>query len=506
MINKPTYLIRCIIYCICLLCSFTYAGATVVLYPVNPDHRSDGKITGTINGHRARFEYQYTYHPDSQGQKDFKANYVRMASDGPVDVELNLNGTVKTAHLRTVGKDLTFTRSGSTLHFTLPGPGNYYLQLPDMNTPGKATYTVFFFVDDLATYKSYQSLFVAAENVTDHGVVSSATLDQTSAVQNLLDAHGAIYFPAGIYRTGQLNLYSNTTVYLAPGAVLKGIDNYNTSRYLYSNGQSNVKIAGMGVIDANGFTSGNIVTKGHLYDIEGSTNIALNDIIFRNSNSWQLHIRKSDRVSFDNIKVFSGKDGIDPDGSRDVTIKRVVIQSIDDGLAVKSKFPNRSCERVTMKDCIVFSCASSLKIGTENYYGVVKDITWDHCDAVDSDRSCILYTNKNAGTAPISNITWRNIRAFNFHWDVETGGAPFQFVNSSGVSISNLLLENIVAYPTHNCTVSGPVRATFRNVVVKGISSIPTTGMTFERVVWPGITGQSKSEDKSHTKVRTDIE
>ena len=71
------------------------------------------------------------------------------------------------------------------------------------------------------------------------------------------------------------------------------------------------------------------------------------------------------------------RDGIDPDGTRDMTVERTVIQSIDDAFAIKSKFSGRSCERVTMRDCIVFSCASSLKIGTENYYGVVKDILWD---------------------------------------------------------------------------------------------------------------------------------
>jgi hypothetical protein len=465
----------------------TPVGATLVVYPNTPNFQSDGKVTGTLNGQSVTFEYQHTYHPDSKGPKEFKASYVRFAADAPVNVQMTVGATINAAFLRTVGKDLSFTRNGSSFEFTLPGPGTYYLQLPDLNTAG-ITYTVFFFFDDLEAYSAYQQAFLSARNVLNNGVVSHPTLDQTGAVQNVLNGHGAIYFPAGTFRTGQLTIGSNTTIYLAPGALLKGTDSYNTDQYLYTNGAQNVRIAGLGVIDANGLTSGNMATSSHLYNAEAITNLSISDVIVRNSNSWSLHVRRCDQVSLVNVKVFSGKDGIDPDGTRDMTVRRAVIQSVDDGFAVKSKFSGRSCERVTMRDCIVFSCASSLKIGTENYEGTVRDVTWDGCDAVDADRGCILYTNKDEGDAPISNITWRNIRIFNYpSWYGETGGAPFQFHNLYGASVSNLLLENIVATPTEICTTYGTVSATFRNVIVNGASSIPSTGMTFQGVIWPGV-------------------
>lgn len=478
----------------CLLMFFGVASwsTTLVLYPTNPDHMSDGKISGTVNGQQVSFAYQHTHHVESKWNKDFMANYARFAANGPVDVEVTVNTPITTAYLRTIGKDLPFTRNGSTLKFTLPGPGNYYLQLPELNTAGRITYTVFFFVDDLSKYNSYLQSFASARNVTAYGVTSNPSLDQTSAVQSVLNGRGSIYFPPGIYRTRQLTIQSGTTVYLAPGAVLKGTDNYNSNRYIYINGASNVRIAGMGTIDANGHTAQNMATKGHAFDVESCTGVTMEDVIIRDSNSWMLHMRKCDQVYFDNLKLFSGKDGIDPDGTRDMTVERTVIQSIDDAFAIKSKFSGRSCERVTMRDCIVFSCASSLKIGTENYYGVVKDILWDRCDAVDADRGCILYTNVEDGDAPVSNITWRNIRVFNFGWTAETGGAPFQFRNEHGTTVSNILLENVVAYPRKECYVAGPIGVTFRNVIVNGSSNITTQGMSFEGVIWPGITSESK--------------
>lgn len=483
---------RELIHCVLFFGGWTCAEASLVIYPNTPGYQTDGKVSGTLNGQPVIFEYQHTYHPDYIGNRDMLSSRVRFAADGPVDVQLTVDASISTAHLRTVGKDLPFTRNGSHFEFTLPGPGNYYLQLPDLNVPGKRTYTVFFFFDDLSFYQAYQQLFASARNVLDHGVVSHPTLDQTDAVQSTLNGRGSIYFPPGTYRTGQINLSSNTTVYLAPGALLKGTDDYNTDRYIWIGGGSSIRIAGLGVIDVNGHTSGNIPTKGHGIDMEGAADVDLNDVLFRDSNSWMLHIRKCDRVTFDNIKLFSGKDGIDPDGSRDVLITRATIQSVDDGLAVKSRFTGRSCERVTMRDCIVFSAASALKIGTENYHIGVRDILWDHCDAVDADRGCVLYTRPETGTAPISNVTWRNIRIFNFAWDNQGQGSPFHLRNDGGASISNVRLENITAYPRTNCSVRGSITATFQNVIMNGASAIPTDGLTFAGVIWPGVTSQSR--------------
>jgi len=463
----------------------------LVMYPIDADHEGDGKVVGTINGQPAPFEHQHTYHPESANTKGFKTNYIRFAADGPVDVSLTVSATITNAYLRTVGKDLPFNRSGSNFQFTLPGPGHYYLQLPDLNQSGQKTYTVVFFFDDLTLYNSYQQIFASAKNALNYGIISSYSSNQTSAIQSLLNSRGAIYFPTGIYRTGKLTINSDTTIYLAQGAVLKGIDNYNTNPYLYVNG-NNIKISGLGTIDANALTSGNIPTKIHGIDMNSCTNLVLENFIIKDSNSWMLHIQKCNNINFDGVKVFSGKDGVDPDGSVDVMIKNMFIQSIDDGFAVKSKYSGRNCERVTMRDCIVFSVASSLKIGTENYYGYVKDITWDNCDAVDADRGCIVYTNKDDGYATIQNITWRNIRIFNYPWSAETGGAPFQFDRRLDCVVSNLLLENIVVYPKIGCYVNGIGGITFRNIIMNGSSNMYTPSNYFEGVIWPGVTSQSK--------------
>ncbi len=488
---------RVVVFCFLLLCGAADIQAALVIYPLDPDHKSDGRVTGSLNGQLVTFEYQYTYrvNPASTlGQEDFKANYVRFAADGPVNVQLTINSAITNAFLRAVGKDLPFTRNGSDFVFTLPGPGNYYLQLPDLDTPGYISYTVFFCFDSLTNYNAYQQAFSLANNVTNHGVVSSPTLDQTGVIQTVLNSGGSIYFPSGIYRTGRLTNRSDTSVYLAPGAVIKGTDTYTNTEFLYLYGQQNFHLAGLGVIDPNGLI--NTLATGHGFQMELSTNVTIDDVLFRNSNSWMLPIRRSSQVQFHNLKIFSGKDGIDPDGSTDVLIEGTLGQSIDDGLCIKSSFSGFSCQNVTMRDCIVFSCASALKIGTETYYGNVTDITWDNCDAI-GDRGCVITLRTNS-FAPIANITWSNIRFFGFHYLLQvtnqgTGGTPFWFRDQSNVSITNAQVWNVVANPLGNCKVEGSNKVvTLRDIIMNGSCTIPTNGLTFAGVIWTNISSQSR--------------
>ncbi len=73
-----------------LVISFTAATETTVqLYLVNPDHLSDKLVSGTVENQPITFEYQYTYHNDYKGMRDFRANFIRFT----VDENRQSNGT-----------------------------------------------------------------------------------------------------------------------------------------------------------------------------------------------------------------------------------------------------------------------------------------------------------------------------------------------------------------------------------------------------------------------------
>ncbi len=65
--------------------------------------------------------------------------------------------------------------------------------------------------------------------VTEYGVVADAHELQTEAVQRVPDlcrnGGGRVVFPKGRYRVAALQMWSDTTVYLADGAILEDSDN-----------------------------------------------------------------------------------------------------------------------------------------------------------------------------------------------------------------------------------------------------------------------------------------
>ena len=477
-----------VIFAIVILAAGVLLSETKVqFYPVPPDMRSDGKVEATVNGSPVALEYFRNY-PTYY----YDVNYCRFATDGPVDVALILGTHFDKAFLRGLLCDIPFTREGNKLRFVLPGPGHYYLQLPDVLSPipgneKSGTYTVAFWIDDLNELNdkkmNYEDSDVTV--VTNKGVASHDTKDQTVAIQSILDKGGRIFFPAGIYRTGRLTIHSNTEIYLAPGALLKAVDNLAAivSRFIYIHNEAYIKIHGPGTIDAN-YGPLFLETKNiHIIDIVDCHHIELEDVCLRNCNSWALHLFGSDQIRCHNLRILSGKDGIDPDSASDVMIDGVFIMAKDDAVAVKTRKPPKATERVTVRNSIVASDASALKIGTETN-SLIRDILFENCDVFDSDRGLVLYARDGG---PIENVVWRNIRLFMIHWPHETGGTPIQLfiTQRHGLTpVRNLVIEHINANVIVPCGLAGLPDAPLSSVLLRSVTlrmDAPRGGDSFFR-------------------------
>ena len=214
-------------------------------------------------------------------------------------------------------------------------------------------------------------------DVSDRGADSTGRSPATTALQAAIDhatrqsAGGTVLLPHGLYRTGTLTLKSNVTLYLAPGAVLKGsrdVGDYPVdpgrhesavdaslapdvryfgrtmtfSRLLLIDQAENVRIAGRGTIDGDGtFLRTRRGTAPNLLRVRESSGIAVDDVLFRNAAAWSLHVLASSDVALRNIKVINDRanlntDGIDLDMSSDVTIDRSFIYAKDDAVCVKA--------------------------------------------------------------------------------------------------------------------------------------------------------------------------
>ncbi|MBD3387291.1 hypothetical protein GF407_20465 [candidate division KSB1 bacterium] len=471
--------IKIFVYKMILLIMIIATGAAMAaktnlrIYPIPPDDRSNGGVRARVNGVPITFEYFRNF-PTFY----YDINYCRFAADGPIEVALNMGQTFKNAHLRGLLCDLPYSRKGNTLYFTLPGPGHYYLQFPDIlhpipGNPNSGTFTVAFWIDDLEEMDNEK---IDIKNpdvtvVTNAGVISDPVKNQTNAIQLLLDKGGVLYFPAGIYRAGTLEVKSETEIYLAPGALIKAVDERSAihSRFVYINNEAYVKIHGPGTIDANYDGYPGDTKNIHIVDVKDSHHIEFNDVCFRNCNSWAVHLFGSDHIRCHNIRILSGKDGIDPDSASDIMIDGVFIQAKDDAVAVKTRNPHKPTERVTIRNSIVASDASALKIGTETN-ALMRDIVFENCDVYDSDRGLVLYARDGG---PVENVTWRNIRLFMIHWPHETGGTPVQLFIAKRrgyTSVKNINIEHINANVIVPIGFAGLAEAPLNHVSLRHIS------------------------------------
>ena len=111
-----------------------------------------------------------------------------------------------------------------------------------------------------------------------------------------------------------MKVRDNQTVYIAGGAVLRASGKGGAVFALQG---AHITLRGRGIIDG---TLCPIHTR-NMITVRGK-DIALEGVVLRDSSTWNVPIRQSDRVTVRNLKVLgcrANSDGIDICNSRDVT-------------------------------------------------------------------------------------------------------------------------------------------------------------------------------------------
>ncbi len=217
---------------------------------------------------------------------------------------------------------------------------------------------------------------------------------------------GVIYFGPGIYGLPHgLKVHDGQTVYLAAGAILRGM---GAGVPVISLEGKNIKLRGRGIIDG---TLCPTHTR-NLFFIHGS-DISVEGVILRDSSTWNMPIRQSDRVSIKNVKIFGNRansDGIDVCNSRDVLIDGCFLRTLDDLIVIKTDRGQGPVARVEARNCVLWNqVAHALSIGAElreNVDGVV----FKDCDVIhDTGREWTLRIY-HCDSALISNVRFEDIR------------------------------------------------------------------------------------------------
>jgi hypothetical protein len=229
-----------------------------------------------------------------------------------------------------------------------------------------------------------------------------------------------IYFGPGIHEVSHLVVSNNQTVYVAGGAIVRGVirpdEQFRISSYsglrtyapTFVLKGTNIAFRGRGIVDGSRCTT----HARNLVSVQGR-NITLEGVILRDASTWTIPIRQSDRVQVRNVKLLgyrANSDGIDICNSRDVTVEGCFIRTLDDLIVVKTDQGQGEARRIVAKDCVLWNeVAHALSIGAELRQNV-DDVRFTNCDIIhDKGREWTLRVY-HCDSAHISNVRFENLR------------------------------------------------------------------------------------------------
>ena len=220
------------------------------------------------------------------------------------------------------------------------------------------------------------------------------------------DDPNVIYFGPGVHRIRSLKVGDDKTVYLAPGAVVKGTaDGRGPVVALVG---KNIVLRGRGILDG-----GLCPTHSRNLLLVRGKDITVEGVILRDSSVWTIPIRQSERVTVRNVKLLgyrANSDGIDICNSRGVRIEGCFIRTLDDLIVVKTDKGQGEARGIVAKDCVLWNeVAHALSVGAEIRENV-DDVLFANCDVIhDKGREWTLRVF-HCDSARVSNVRFENIR------------------------------------------------------------------------------------------------
>jgi polygalacturonase len=305
----------------------------------------------------------------------------------------------------------------------------------------------------------------------------------TNSIQNAINdasayKNGTVYIPAGVYKVGNIELKSNTAIYLEEGAVLlfsgkaedytinarKDSQKRNITWWIYTKmGAKHIKLFGNGTLDGNGkFATEKGKIGNHILAIMGAEHFTLDGLIIRNSGAWAIIPTRSKNVVLKNFKLFNRfdmgeNDGVDVIESENVLVKHAIGIALDDPFSTKTWEQNtdlcrnwpgspKAQKNIVFEDCLSWTYCYGFKIGQ----GVMQpqsNIKFKNC--VVYDAAVGIGIHHKWGTAFVKNVVFDgiDIEKLSYQNDDHRTWAIFLMQNGDKKGsgpISNITVKNIL--------------------------------------------------------------
>lgn len=356
-----------------------------------------------------------------------------LSVDGPVQVRVSLRtGVMHRAAVEPASRRIAATigSGGTTATFALPGPEN-----------------VSFEVD--GDRRNNLQLFA---NPVDPGPPAATK-----------GRHVVAFAPGAHDLAGDhvLRISSDTTVYLAPGALVRG-------SLTVAAGAHDVVVRGDGVIDPSAYFDPSGPSAGVVVD--RATHVGIRDVTILRGQNGGVTIAGSHDVTLDNVKEINAdrySDGVDIASSTDVLIEGCFLRTSDDSIALWATNPfvsAGSTRDVTVRSSVLWpDVAHGILVGP---YGKpdgsdsIQNLTVEDVDVLEQDEPQSLYQGA-IGLEAGDSLTERHL--------------VFGDVRIARVSRGEALDVHVYRNPNENTTAGRAIDdVLFRDVTVPGgaVSSI----------------------------------
>lgn len=267
-----------------------------------------------------------------------------------------------------------------------------------------------FSAGSFASAKSTEDATTNLIDVSARGARGDEKKINTAIIQQAIDelaaaGGGIVRVSGGVFLSGTIKLKSNIHLVITKGTVLKaspnledfpqipaGYELYDVEKdqlqrhFIFINEAQNVKISGGGTIDGNFNAYRNppdnphkwygvkhFSFKGPMLEWVKCEDITMDDIQIKDSMGWNCHFYMCTNLVLESVKirndVYSGhSDGFDISGGHHVKINNCDIVTGDDAIVFKTPRTSRSCEKVTISNCILRSNCAAIKMGTGSWH------------------------------------------------------------------------------------------------------------------------------------------
>jgi polygalacturonase len=265
-------------------------------------------------------------------------------------------------------------------------------------------------------------------NVRDYGATGDGKTKDTLAIQQTIErcsvfGGGEVVVPAGDYLTGALSLRSNVVLRVEEGATLNGspdmadyplaqvrweghwIKGY--SSFINATDAENIGLAGAGKIIGTPTERGRVERPSGmrlpaLIEFNDCKNVRVEDLTTQNFGMWSIHPVYCENITFKNVTVKSGADGIDVDSCKHTIIDGCTFDTGDDSISLKSgrgaegNDIGRVCEDTLITNCTLSDTGfANIGIGSETSGGV-RGVRIEKCKFIHA-RSHAIFIKSRVG-------------------------------------------------------------------------------------------------------------